>query len=189
MHQMVVLLPFRGTSTDWRNRQTGISWCSIKANAKSCTQGGKSPWPRRGQGPTCWKAALWKRTQHSWWTLKWPAMCSCSKGGRQHPWLCKEECCQQVEGSDPPYAERLKQLGLFCLEKKRRRGGCHQCVEISDGARERESKAEEVRLFSVMSSDGARHNGCKLKNRKPPLNLRRNFYSKNAQTLEQVGRL
>lgn len=35
----MVTQPFRGTSTNQRNRKTGISLSSIKGNAKSCTWG------------------------------------------------------------------------------------------------------------------------------------------------------
>lgn len=51
----------------------------------------------------------------------------------------------------------------------------HQCIEISDGARERDRKEEEVRLFSAVFNNRARCNGCKLKCKNFHLILRRNF--------------
>jgi len=68
------------------------------------------------------------------------------------------------------YEERLRELGLFILKKRRLRRGPYKYLQ--GGCQE-----DGARLCSVVPSDRTRGKGHKLKQRKLQLKMRKNFFT------------
>jgi len=71
------------------------------------------------------------------------------------------------------YKDRLRELGLFSLEKRRFRGNLRAAFQYLNGAYRKDGEA----LFTRVCSDRTRENGCKLKEGRFRLDIRKKFFT------------
>jgi len=81
------------------------------------------------------------------------------------------------------YKERLRELGLSSLKKRRLRGNLINAYKyLKSGCQE-----DGARLFSVVPSNGTGDNGHKLKPRKFHLNMKKDFVTLRVTALEEAA--
>ncbi|PKU40518.1 hypothetical protein llap_9176 [Limosa lapponica baueri] len=85
----------------------------------------------------------------------------------------QQRATKMIRRQEHLYEERLRDLGLFSLEKRRLRGDLINAYKYLKGRHQEDG----VRLFSVVLRHRVRDNEHKLENRKFHLHMRENFFT------------